>query len=52
VSIDDLELYMKDLHRVNEMNLDKIFLVHTYDLKPENIIVDAKQKIKDYIAYR
>ena len=50
--MDDLELYMKDLRRAQSMNFDKLYLVHTLSYEPYELIVDANQKISDYISYR
>ncbi len=50
--MDDLELYMKDLRRAQSMNFDKLYLVHTLSYEPNELIVDANQKISDYISYR
>lgn len=50
--MDNLELYMQDLKRVEAMNFDTLYLSHTHSLSPEDIVVDAKTKIRNYITYR
>lgn len=50
--MDNLELYMMDLRRVEAMNFDTLYLSHTHTLSPEHIVVDAKTKIRNYINYR
>lgn len=52
VSMDDLKLYLDDLRRVEAMDFDKLYLVHTHTHEPEHIVVCAKKKIRAYIEYR
>jgi glyoxylase-like metal-dependent hydrolase (beta-lactamase superfamily II) len=48
----DLDIYLKDLKRLQAMDFDWILLPHSVGLETEQIIVEAKQKIADYIEYR
>jgi hypothetical protein len=50
--MDDLELYMNDLQSVEASKYDRLYLVHTTGYEREDIVVDARTKIADYIAYR
>lgn len=34
------------------MNFDKLYLVHTLGLKPEDLVVNAGSKIDSYLDYR
>eukprot|EP00347_Sterkiella_histriomuscorum_P009755 403340013 len=52
VSMDHMELYLNDLHRAQEMKFDKLYLVHTLGLNPEDVVVEADKKIQDYLDYR
>ncbi|TNV80661.1 hypothetical protein FGO68_gene4350 [Halteria grandinella] len=52
VSMDDLSLYLDDLRRVEAMDFDKLYLVHTHTHEPEHMVVCAKKKIRAYIEYR
>lgn len=50
--MDDLTLYIHDLKRVQAMNFDLAFLVHSITYQDTKIVVDAKKKIARYIKYR
>lgn len=50
--MDDLSQYMIDLRRVEAMNFDRAFMVHSLSYEESMIVVDAKRKIADYIRYR
>lgn len=50
--INDLDVYLKDLKALQAMNFDHILLPHSVGSEIDQIIVDAKSKLKDYIDYR
>jgi len=43
---------MADLYRLKALNFDKLCLVHTLSDSVSDLMVPAKEKIDDYIAYR
>jgi hypothetical protein len=43
---------MKDLRTLKDMKFDKIYLSHSLGLEPKDIVVEADQKISNYIKYR
>ena len=47
-----MEVYLNDLNRTMEMAFNKFYLVHTLGLRPEEIVVDAEQKLNCYLNYR
>ena len=50
-SCDDMIQYWKDLDRYKAFQADKLYIVHTQQLSPEHIVLDAAEKIQAYINY-
>jgi glyoxylase-like metal-dependent hydrolase (beta-lactamase superfamily II) len=50
--VNDLDLYLKNLKMLQNMKFDFLLLPHSVGLETEQIIVDAKTKLHDYITYR
>jgi len=50
--MDHYEAYIDDLLKVNEMDFDQLYLVHTTSMDPSSIVVNAKTKIDSYLKYR
>lgn len=50
--IEDLDVYLKDLKALKAMNFDSILLPHSVGDETDQIIVDARTKLTDYIDYR
>ena len=51
-SFQDLSAYIKSMKLLKEMNFDWILLPHSLGWAPEQVMVDAKTKIDDYLKYR
>ena len=50
--VNDLDIYLKNLKMLQKMNFDFILLPHSVGMETNQIIVDAKTKLHEYITYR
>ena len=48
--INNLDVYLKTLHRVQSLGLEYLFLPHSVSL--DEVMVKAEPKLTDYIEYR
>lgn len=48
----DLDVYLRDLKMLQAMDFDWVLLPHSIGDETDQIIVEAKTKIADYIEYR
>jgi len=51
-SVQDLSDYMESLYNLRKEDFDYICLPHSVEIKEEEIIVEGKKKLEEYIKYR
>ena len=50
--MDHFDRYLEDLKKVEDLNFDNLFLVHTIDNERDSIVVKAQEKLRDYRHHR
>lgn len=50
--VEDLDVYLQTLRKLQEMEVDHLLLPHSVGMSVEDVCVPAKKKLADYIAYR